>query len=109
MAKLEQQNSNTIPLYLAQAYFNLGQTEDAIRMLEKYVNYVPSDPATWNAAFNTLMTNIREEQVYVDGVQRIYDMMKQWESENMGTITLDETVSAFLGYMLPDTVQTPVQ
>ena len=109
MAKLEQQNSNTIPLYLAQAYFNLGQTEDAIRMLEKYVNYVPSDHATWNAAFNTLMTNVREEQAYVDGVRRIYDMMKQWESENMGTITLDQTVSAFLSYMLPDTVQTPVQ
>ena len=60
--RLEQVDSNIIPYYLAESYFNLGRTEDAFRMLEKYVTYVSSDPQTWEDAFLLIMSKCGGER-----------------------------------------------
>ena len=39
------------PLYLAQAYFQRGEIDKAYAMLEKYVDFVPTQETTWDDAF----------------------------------------------------------
>ena len=97
--RLEQVDSNIIPLYLAESYFQLGRVEDAFRMLEKYVTYVSSDPETWQDAFYLIMRNVEDTQTFRDGVARIYQLLQDWNQENMGTITLDDTTITFIQIM----------
>ena len=97
--RLEQVDSNIIPYYLAESYFNLGRTEDAFRMLEKYVTYVSSDPQTWEDAFLLIMSNVEESDTFRTGVARIYQLLEEWNEENMGTIELNSTIMTFIDVM----------
>ncbi len=94
--RLAELNSNTIPLSLAEYYFNTDRPENAIRMLEKYVGYVSSDQEAWRNVFNLLMQFEQPSESYREGVIKLGQMLEDWNAQNMGGITLDETEQAFL-------------
>lgn len=98
-ARLERVDSNTIPLYLAEYYFDSGNVERAMAMLEKYVTYVSSDPKVWQKAVDVMEANEVDAQPFRDGVARIVDLLRQWNEENMGQITLTPSNQAFLQRM----------
>ena len=89
-------SSNSVPLYLADYYFSTDRTELAFDMLEKYVDYVSSDPATWNDTFALARTHEEDSAAFRDGVARIARKLEKWNEENMGSIALDEESQAFL-------------
>ena len=76
-----------------------SRTEDAFRMLEKYVTYVSSDPQTWEDAFLLIMSNVEESDTFRTGVARIYQLLEEWNEENMGTIELNSTIMTFIDVM----------
>lgn len=94
--ELSHLNSNTVPYYLASYYFTQGETEKAMEMLEKYLRYVASDNAAWTKSFNLLKANINDSDAYVSGLTRIVEFMNEWNSNNLGAITLSENDELFL-------------
>lgn len=94
--ELSKLDSNTVPYYLASYYFAQGETERAMEMLEKYLRYVASDNSAWEKAFNLLKANMSDSSAYVSGLTRIVDFMHEWNSNNLGTITLSENDELFL-------------
>ncbi len=94
--RLAELNSNTIPLSLAEYYFKTGRPENAFGMLEKYVGYVSSDQNAWRNVFNLLMTFEQPSESYREGVIKLGQLLEDWNAQNMGGITLDETEQAFL-------------
>ena len=95
-AQLSRVDSNTIPLYLAEYYFQMDRPADAIRMLEKYADYVAANPDTWHSVFQMLRQYQQDTPEYRAGVLEIYQMLQDWNAENMGTITLTEDEMAFV-------------
>lgn len=98
--RLSRVNSNTIPIYLAEYYFTTDRVQKGMEMVEKYVNYVSSDPVTWNQAFALLARYDTGSEIYRAGVAHIYQLMQDWCTENMGEITLDETAAAYIAWTL---------
>ncbi len=99
-ARLAKVDSNSIPLYLADYYFTTNQTEQAIAMLEKYVDYVSSDATAWNDAFTMLRAHEEDSELFRIGVVRLAQKLEQWNAENMGDIQLNEASREFLaGYL----------
>ena len=96
---LAEVDSNTIPIYLAQYYFLTGRTQDALDMVEQYVDYVSSDPETWQTAFDLLEQYEQDTDDYRTGVQYIAWKLDTWNQENMGEITVDEEARAFIARM----------
>lgn len=96
-AKLQEVDSNTIPLYLAQYYFTQGDSEQAFAMLNKYTDYVAADPNTWQQSFDVIMQYYQDEPVYLEGVKALYQKMQNWNEENMGTLSLSDTAMGWLG------------
>ena len=94
--KLQKVDSNTIPLYLAQYYFEQGDNVQAFAMLNKYTDYVAADPATWQQSFNLIMQYYQEDPVYLEGVPALYQKMLDWNAENMGTLSLSDSVMGWL-------------
>lgn len=94
--ELSRLNSNTVPYYLASYYFSHGETEKAMEMLEKYLRYVASDNEAWSKAFSLLKVNLSDSDAYVAGVERIVEFLHEWNSNNLGTITLSENDQLFL-------------
>ena len=94
--RLAEVNSNTIPLYLADYYFGKGNVDQAVAMLEKYVHYVSSDSEAWNNTFAMLGTNGQDTEEYKAHVQRIAQIMTDWEAENIGTIELNDLSKVIL-------------
>ena len=87
--ELRKVDSNTIPYHLARYYFLTDRQEDAFAMIEKYTNYTSSDPACWQESF-TLMFSFYDETSYVrQQVLHIADNMERWNTENMGSLTLE--------------------
>ena len=99
--RLAQVDSNSIPIYLADYYFATSRPAQAFEMIEKYVSYVSSDPATWETAFHLLMAYAQDTPEFRDGTARIYQMLSDWNAQNMGTISLSEQTTAFLQSVLP--------
>ena len=100
LARLEQVDSNIVPLYLADSYFNLGNTEKAFEMLERYVTYTSADSESWQAAFQSAMEHGSDEPTFREGVRRLYELMQTWNAEHMGSITLDSTAEIFIQHIL---------
>ena len=100
LQRLEQVDSNIVPLYLADSYFNLGNTEKAFEMLERYVNYTSADSESWQAAFQSAMEHGSDEPAFRNGVRRLYELMQTWNAEHMGDITLDPTAEIFIQHIL---------
>lgn len=97
--RLSKVDSNTVPLYLAEYYLRSGRTEQGLAMVEKYVDYVSSDPTTWQRAFGLLEAYAEDTEEYRAGVARIAQLLADWNAENMGEITLDESAQDFLAGM----------
>lgn len=95
-AELQKVDSNTIPLYLAQYYFEQQDADQAFAMLNKYVDYVAADPSTWQQSFNLIMQYYQEDPVYQEGVTALYQKMLDWNETNMGTLTLSESTMGWL-------------
>ena len=102
MEKLETLNSNSVPYYLAESYFNLGNTEKAFEMLDKYLNYVASDQDAWNQAFQMMILHSEDTPEFKNGVIRIYEKLVQWNEENMGSIQLTSTATALVETILSE-------
>ncbi len=97
--RLSQVKSNIIPYHLAAYYFWLGERERGMEMVEKYVSYVASNPETWTQAYSLLEANFDNTLEYIDGVERVYQIMLDWNADNLGEITLDDQSRSFLEYM----------
>ncbi len=98
--RLSTVSSNSIPIYLADYYFSTERTEQAIAMLEKYVDYVASDPTAWQETFAMLRANEEDSEVFRSGVVRLAQKLEQWNAENMGDIQLNEESREFLAKYL---------
>ena len=98
--RLSRVSSNTIPIYLAEYYFSTGRSQRGIEMVEKYVDYVSSDPATWNQAFGLLEYYDDGSETYRTGVAHIYQLLQDWSVVNMGEITLSEAAAAYIARTL---------
>lgn len=94
--RLAKVNSNAIPIYLAQYYFDRGDVDQAFKMLEKYADYVSADPDTWNEIFSLLAMYENDTEQYRAGVTHLKEMLDTWNAENMGSISLSEGLNAFL-------------
>lgn len=99
--RLERVDSNSIPIYLADYYFATDRPAQAFVMVEKYVSYVSSDPNTWETAFRLLMSHAQDTPEFREGTARIYQMLSDWNGQNMGMISLSEQAAAFLQSVLP--------
>ncbi len=91
--------SNTAPYYVAEYYFRTDQPEQAIAMLEKYVEFVSADERAWNSAFDLLELYAKDEPLYRDGVRTLAEMLQDWNRENMASIGVDEDTAAFIASM----------
>ena len=96
LAKLD---SNSIPIYLAEYYLNMGQTERGLEMAEKYVRYVASDPHAWEQTFQLLEEYAQDTEDYRAAVLHLAELLEAWNRENMGEIVLDEDCAAFIARM----------
>ncbi|HIY21339.1 MAG TPA: O-antigen ligase family protein [Candidatus Flavonifractor merdigallinarum] len=94
--KLQEVDSNTIPLYLAQYYFEQGDNTQAFAMLNQYTDYVAADPETWQQSFDLIMQNYQEDPVYLEGVTALYQKMLDWNAEHMGTLSLSDTTMGWM-------------
>lgn len=98
--RLSRVSSNTIPIYLAEYYFNTNRIQEGMEMIEKYVNYVSSNPATWNRAFGLLAQYDSDNEAYRAGVAHVYQLMQDWNAGNMGEITLSGEAAAYIARAL---------
>jgi len=94
--RLAEVNSNTIPIYLAEYYFQSDRSEQGIDMLRKYVDYVSSDQSAWRNAFTVLRTYDDGSETFQSGAVQLADMLETWNNENLGTITLDDETNAYI-------------
>ncbi len=94
--RLSHENSNSMPIVLAQYYFETGNTKLAFAMLEKYVIYVASDERAWNNAFHLLLQYNNGNTMYREEAVKLFNMMRAWDSENIGTITLDAVSQEYI-------------
>lgn len=94
--RLQKVDSNTIPLYLAQYYFEQGDNTLAFAMLNKYTDYVAADPNTWQQSFNLIMQYYQEDPVYLEGVPALYQKMQDWNAAHMGKLSLSDTTMGWL-------------
>ena len=96
MARLEKLNSNSVPKYLARSYFNLKNINKGFAMLEKFVDYTPSNPGTWEESFRIAMEYDDGSEAFAQGIQALEQRLEQWNAENLGTIQLPEDVVSYL-------------
>lgn len=98
--KLAKKDSNTIPRYLAEYYFETDREELGFAMIEKFVSYVSASPNTWNAAFSTMWNyDTDHSPEYHARVLQVAQMLEAWNQANMGTIVLDEPLQPFLDHV----------
>lgn len=97
--KLAKVDSNSIPIYLAQYYFNLGNTEQGFAMIRKYVGYVSSDATAWDQAFSILAAFDDGSEEYRAEATAIAQELQLWMDGHMGTISLNETSKLYLSLL----------
>lgn len=93
--ELSKEDSNTVPILLADYYFKNGEMEKGFAMVEKYVRYVSSDQDAWNQAYQVLIAYYEDTDLYREGFTRIAQFMNEWNEGNLGHITIDETTKLF--------------
>ena len=93
LAKLD---SITTAYYLAAYYFQTGRPEQGLAMVEKYVNFVASDKSKWQESFDLLQQFDDGTEQYQAGVLRIIQTLDNWNTENLGNITLDDNARAYI-------------
>lgn len=95
--RLAQQDSNAIPISLAEYYFVTGRPDEGFAMVEKYVDFVASDVNAWRQAFALLQRFERDDKAYAASVRRLEEKLESWNVSNMGDIALDAETQAFIG------------
>lgn len=98
--RLSAVSSNTIPIYLAEYYLSTRWTQKGMDMLEKYVDYVASDPETWNEVFGLLEYYDPGDGTYQTGVAHLYQLLQDWSAANMGEIKLSKKAEAYIARTL---------
>jgi len=96
--RLSQVDSNTIPPYLAKYYFSIRQQENAMAMLEKTVDYMPSYSGAWQEVFDILEAHDEDTPEYRGWVEKLYEKFETWNAENMGSVTLSEANLRYLAW-----------
>ena len=76
-----------------------GKTEEAFDALERFLDYVRSEDAAWNLAFDLLRVYESEDKAYSDGVRRIIGKLDAWNEINWGETELTEESAAFVERM----------
>jgi len=103
--RLEQVNSNTIPLYLGECYFKLGQPSKAFDMLRKFTAYTASDEEKWDAAYRQAAQYFQESDEYIAGLTALVKDMQAWNDSHLGNIALQQDIVNFLVSTLDTTEQ----
>ncbi len=99
--ELAKVDSNSIPVYLADYYFTTGRPEQAIEMLKKHVSYSSADSQAWQDAFGLLISHYNDDpELMGRGVRDLYQSFREWNENNIGTITLTETDQQFVDLIL---------
>lgn len=94
--RLAKVDSNTIPIYLAEYYFSTARTEQGIAMVEKYVDYVASDPSAWQRAFDLLRSYYDTSETIQNAVVQLAQKMEKWNAVNAGSIMVNDDTQAFI-------------
>ena len=98
--RLARVDSNTIPRHLAEYYFVTGRPEQAVEMLEKYIDYTAADSRTWQQAFAILQTYWSVDLDLVRSeTAKLYSELQTWNEEHMGTLTLSQENLDFIRVM----------
>lgn len=96
LPRLEAQNSNTIPFYLALTYFNLGQPEKAYEMLNKYVDYTASDSQHWEDSFQAALNYYDGSETSRAELKALYAKFNAWNEDNLGTVEVSNEIRELL-------------
>ena len=94
--RLEKVHSNTIPIYLAQYYFNQKNAPKAFEMINQYVDYMAADSDAWQTSFDLIMQVYQEDPTYRTAVTELYQKMLDWNATHMGEIVLPEQTMTWL-------------
>ncbi len=95
--RLAEVNSNTIPRHLAEYYFVTDRPEQAVEMLEKYIDYTMADSRTWQQAFTMLQTYYDVDPAIArEETAKLYGELQAWNDGHMGTLTLTEENMDFI-------------
>ena len=89
-------DSITSAYYLATYYFQTGRAEQGLAMLEKYVTFVASDESKWQESFDLLRQFDDGTEQYRAGALRVIQILDDWNTENLGEITLDDSARAYI-------------
>ena len=85
---------------LAEYYFATGSVTHGFEIVERFVNYSASNPDDWNAAFELLENYYNlyysENETFIAGVGRIYDMFIARDEVSLDTLKLTDQSIAFL-------------
>ena len=100
LPKLEEQNSNTIPFYLALTYFNLNQPEKAYEMLNKYVDYTASDSQHWEDSFRAALEYYDGSEISRLELKALYTKFNTWNEENLGTVEISNEIRKMLDMLV---------
>lgn len=98
--KLDREQSNTIHYQLARYCFETGQPERGMEMALKQAQNTLSDSGQWNALFVMLYEYDDGSDAYRIGIEKLLNLMDQWNKENPGQIVLDDAVQAFVNHVL---------
>lgn len=94
--RLERVNSNTIPLFLSEYYFTIGDEARGFDMLYKYVDYTASDPQSWQSAFLMAREYYVEDETFHAGVLELSQKLQDRNASSMGQIALTDEDIAFI-------------
>lgn len=98
--KLAAVNSNTIPIHLSEYYLSNQNMELGFSMAEQYGSYLSASSNAWNNLFTMLEQFRDNSSEYKAGIQRVADIMYQWDETHIGSITLTPENQAFLDQVL---------
>ena len=98
--RLDGVRSNNIHFYLARYCFAIGQMERGMEMALKQAEATISSSRWWNQIFVLLYEYDDGSETYRTGVQKLTDLMNQWNGENIGKIVLDDAVQSYVDHVL---------
>lgn len=96
LAEMERSKASTMPLYVAEAYFALGESERAFEMLQRYTDIRTSDASVWYSAFLMTVSYYSDNDVCIRGVTALYRKMQAWNETALVPITLDEQMQHYI-------------
>lgn len=97
--KLSSSNSRTVPRYLAEYYWQVGQPERAFSLLRRYVEMNKSSQSAWQSAFDILSAKIFQAgdySVFRQNVLDLYNYMLELNQSRMETLALSKNNLAFI-------------